>query len=316
MTVDGIRHRVHPIDGLNRGKRRSQSWWVWAFMAPTVILLGLFVLYPIGASYFYSLTEWSGFGSTPIFVGIRNFQQLFADPLFWNSVAVTLIFMVLAVPLQVGLSFLFAMLLNSPRMPLRGLFRTAIFLPVVTTAAVVGIIMEFILDPSNGPAITFLSSLGLIKPGTELLSSSSTALWTTVIVYVWKWCGIAMIYWLAALQTVPEELYEAAKLDGAGSLSIMRFITLPLLKPFLLIITALMIEASLKVFDLVLTLTSGGPYHATEVLEIYIYRWAFELGTPQLGYASAAGVLFGGFVLIIGGLQLAAFAFVRRGSRT
>ncbi len=292
----------------------SRTLWIWAFLVPTTILYGLFTLYPIIASYWYSLVDWNGFDAEQTFVGIQNYQRVLADPQFWNSFRITLLFIVTVVPIKVFASLALASALNSPKMPFTAFFRTIYFLPVVTTTAIVGVVMQFVFDPVSGPVNLVLLQAGIIDRGINFLGQSSTAIWTTAGVYIWKGLGITMIYWLAALQTIPRDLYEAARIDGARTDQLFRYITLPLLKPFLVIITLLTIESSLHVFDLMYTMTSGGPYFATEVIEIYIYRWAFLASIPQLGFASATAVLFGVFVLGLGLLQLASFAAVRRQS--
>lgn len=293
-----------------RGRRRT-TLWVWAFLAPTVVLYGIFTVYPIVGSYWYSLLDWDGFTATKTFVGLANYREVIADPLFWGAFLHTVLFMVVTVPVQVFLSLLAAILLNSPKMPLSRVFRTALFLPVVTTTAIVGVVMQSIFDPSNGPVNLFLQKFG-VGDGINFLGSSHTSLWTSMGVYVWKWLGITLIYWLAALQTVPKELYEAGSIDGATTPKLFRHITLPLLKPFTIIITLLSLEASLHVFDLIQTMTGGGPYYSSEVLEIYIYRWAFAATIPRLGYASAAAVIFGLFVFVIGIFQLLGVRAARR----
>ncbi|MGA8113323.1 MAG: sugar ABC transporter permease [Actinocatenispora sp.] len=300
-----------------RARRGRTQLWIWAFLTPTVLLYGLYTVYPIGASYWYSLLDWNGFDAQKSFVGLANYREVLGDPLFWNTFKITLLFTVVTVPVKVFSSLLVAILLNSPKMPFRGLFRTALFLPVVTTTAIVGIVMQFVFDPASGPINLLLVKLGLLDEGVNFLGSSSTALWTVVGVYVWKWFGVTLIYWLAALQTIPDEVYEAARIDGASAWNLMRRITLPLLKPFTIIITLLTLESTLKIFDLVLTMTRGGPYYATEVVEIYIYRWAFAATVPRLGYASAAAVIFGLFVCLVGMLQLLGVRAARRaGSMT
>ena len=301
-----------PARARRRGGRRGRATlWIWLFLAPTVVLYGVFTVYPIIGSYWYSLLDWDGFTSTKTFVGLANYRQVWHDPLFWGAFWHTLLFMLVTVPVQVFLSLLAAMLLNSPKMPLSKLFRTALFLPVATTTAIVGIVMQSIFDPANGPVNVFLDKLGF-DGGIDFLGSSHTSLWTAMGVYVWKWLGITLIYWLAALQTVPKELYEASAIDGASGLQSFRHITLPLLKPFTIIITLLSLEASLHVFDLIQTMTAGGPYYSSEVLEIYIYRWAFAATIPRLGYASAAAVIFGLFVFVIGIFQLLGVRAARR----
>lgn len=283
--------------------RRTQLW-VWLLLTPTVVVYGVYTVYPIVASYWYSLVEWNGFEATKTFVGLRNYQEVFADQLFWNAFWITVLFVVVVVPAKVVLTLLLAILLNSPKLPFATFFRTAFFLPVVTTTAIVGVVMQFVFDPASGPINQLLVKLGLLDQGVNFLGDSSVALWTVAGVYVWKWFGITMIYWLAALQTVPEEVYEAARIDGANAWQLLRRITLPLLKPFAVIIALLSLESALKIFDLMQTMTGGGPFYSTEVMEIYIYRWAFTATIPQLGYASAAAVLFGMFVCVVGLLQL------------
>ena len=310
VAVPGRRVRV--VRTGHARQLESRDVWIWVFLAPTLVLFGAYTVYPIIASYWYSLVEWNGFQAHTRFVGLANYAAVLADPLFWNSFWITLAFMAAVVPLRVVGALLLAIVLNSPKLPFSTLLRTAFFLPVVTTTAIVGVVMQFIFDPVSGPVNVFLRDIGVSRGGINFLGDPSLALWTTVLVYVWKGFGITLIYWLAALQTIPRDLYEAARIDGAGPWASLRSITLPLLVPFLIIITLLTIENTLQVFDLVLTMTNGGPYYATEVIEVYIYRWAFAASIPQLGYASAAAVMFGLFVCGIGLVQIAGFRFARQ----
>ncbi|MGI8456547.1 MAG: carbohydrate ABC transporter permease [Propionibacteriaceae bacterium] len=305
---DTDRRRRHQLGG--GGKR---TVWIWAFLLPTVVLYGLYTLYPIFVSYWYSLVEWNGFDSDQRFVGLQNYREVFADPFFWNSFKVTLLFMVLVVPARVLLTLLLAIVLNSPKLPLSGVIRSAFFVPVVTTTAIIGVVMQFILDPASGPVNSFLQLFG--SGGVNFLGDASTALPTAAVLYIWKFFGVTMIYWLAALQTIPQDLYEAARIDGAGFVQLFRHITLPLLKPFLIIITVLTVEETFHNFDLMFTLTAGGPYFHTEIIEIYIYRWAFATSIPQLGHASAAAVVFGLLVAVVGAVQLWAVYGSRRKMR-
>jgi multiple sugar transport system permease protein len=290
---------------------RRRNLWIWAFLMPTVVLYGLYTIYPIIASYWYSLVEWNGFEAEQRFVGISNYQAVLDDPGFWNSVWISFVFLVLVVPARVFLSLLLALILNSPKLPFANLFRTVYFLPVVTTTAIVGVVMQFIFDPSSGPINAALQFIGL-PDAIDFLGDSGTALLTVSAVYVWKFFGVTLIYWLAALQTIPRDLYEAARVDGASAVQTFRHITLPLLMPFLLIITVLTVEDTFRAFDLMQTMTGGGPFFSTEIIEIYIYRWAFAATIPQLGFASAAAVLFGLIVMVVGLLQLWAVYTSRR----
>ncbi|MFC7456236.1 carbohydrate ABC transporter permease [Brachybacterium sp. GCM10030267] len=293
-----------------RARQRRRNLWIYAFLLPTFVLYGMYTLYPMVASYWYSLVEWNGFTADQRFVGIENYRAVLADPMFWSAVRITLVFMLIVAPLRVFGAFFLAILLNSPKLPLSAFFRTMYFLPVVTTTAIVGVVMRFVLDPASGPLSLLSEMLGL--GSIDLLESSTTALATSALIYVWKFFGITLIYWLAALQTVPRDLYEAARIDGAGAIQTFRHITLPLLVPFLLIISVLTVEDCFHAFDLMQTMTAGGPFYSTEIIEIYIYRYAFAATIPQLGFASAAAVLFGLLVLVVVGIQLWVTMIARR----
>jgi len=301
---------------VRRRRRRRFELYIWLFLAPTLLLYGVYTLYPIVASYWYSMLDWNGFDAHGTFTGFSNYAAVLKDRYFWNSFKVTVLFTAVTVPVRVGLALVVAVVLNNRFMPLRRLLRTAFFLPVITTSAVVGIVMQMILDPSSGPLNLSMEKLGLIHHGVDYLGSSSNALWSVMGVYIWKWFGITLIYWLAALQTVPAELVEAARVDGASGVRVFRHVTVPVLKPFLVIITLLTLVDTLQVFDLLLSMTNGGPQFHTEVLEIYIYRFAFAASVPQLGYASAAAVLFGLFAAVITAMQVVGVRFSRRSARS
>lgn len=293
----------------------SRLWadrWLYLFLLPTLVLYSMYTLWPIIASYWYSLLDYNGFSSNRTFVGFANYHEVFGDKLFWSALGRTFLFMLITVPIRAGLSLVAAILLNNPRLPFAKFFRTALFLPVVTTTAIVGVVMQFVFDPASGPVNIALLNLGILKQPINFLGSSGSALYTVMGVHVWKWFGITLIYWLAALQTVPADVLEAGKIDGASTLGIFRYITLPLLVPFAVIILLLSAIETLQVFDLMLTMTGGGPFYSTEVVEIYIYRQAFAATIPRLGYASAAAVVFGLTTMLIALGQALAVRAVRR----
>ena len=280
-------------------RRLWHDRWIYLFILPTVVLYGAYTVWPILASYYYALLDWSGFERQGEFIGLANFRELFSDSQFWNAFRNTFIFLGLSVPLRVGIALFLAIILNNPRLRFANVFRTAIFLPVVTTGAIIGVVMRLILDPTSGPINLALLRFGLVDYPINFLGRADTALLTAVGVWVWKWLGITLIYWLAALQTIPRELYEAARVDGAGSWPLFWRITLPLLTPFTIIITLITAVEATNVFDLLLTLTGGGPFFASEVIDIFIYRWAFTSTVPRLGYASAAAIFFGLSIFIL-----------------
>jgi len=270
-----------------------QIWaarWYYLFMAPALVLAVLFTLYPIVASWYYSFLDWSGFTSQQTWIGLANYRETLHDTYFWGAFKRSFLFMFASVPPRLILALLVALLLNDRALKLAPIFRTFFFIPVVTTAAIVGVVMTFLFSPFNGPIDKALLAVHLIDRPIDFLGNPDTALWTVVVVFIWKNFGITMIYWLAALQTIPAELYEAATVDGAGRWVIFRRITLPLLTPL----------QTLRVFPIVQTMTGGGPFFASEVMEVYIYRTAFGTGgIPRLGYASAVAVVFGLSTMVI-----------------
>ena len=273
--------------------------WCWLFMALAVGFYILFQGYPIICSIQYSLLDWSGMTST--YIGLQNYRELMHDELFWNAFKNSFKYMIMIVPLELSVSLFLAYLLNDEKMKGRGLYRTMYFVPVVTTASVVGIIMIFILGV-QGPVNHLLVTLHIIKNPINFLGNAKYALPTLVIISLWKDCGTYMIYWLAGLQGVSKDVYEAATIDGATRGQTFFHIVLPLIAPIGGIIAILCAINSLKVFDIVKTMTEGGPYYATDVIATYVYRTAFssEIGMPRLGYASAAALFFGGAVIVIG----------------
>ena len=281
-------------------RRRKQFFWCWLFVLPTTLFYAAFQAWPILSSIYYSTLDWSGISSKKTFVGLANFAELLKDQWFWNAFANSFKYMVFSVPPLIIISLLLALIVNEKTLRFRGAFRTLFFLPVITTASIVGIIMQFIWSPT-GAINALLDLLGNTR-AVNFLGQAATALPTVAFIGVWKDVGIYMIYWLAALQSVPQDVVEAAEIDGANKWQVVRFITLPIILPIGAVITLLAIINSLKVFDIVQTMTGGGPYFATDVMGTFVYRTAYEssVGMPRLGYASAAAMLFGITIIVIG----------------
>lgn len=282
-------------------ERIRMNVWCWIFMALAVGFYILFQGYPIICSIQYSLLDWSGMTSNATYVGLDNYRELMQDELFWNAFFNSFKYTAMIVPLELAVSLFLAYMLNDERMKGRSAYRTMYFIPVVTTASVVGIIMIFILGV-QGPVNHALMALHIIEKPINFLGNAKYALPTLVVISLWKDCGTYMIYWLAGLQGVSKDVYEAATVDGANRRQTFFHIVLPLIAPTAGIIAILCAINSLKVFDIVKTMTEGGPYYATDVIATYVYRNAFssEIGMPRLGYASAAALFFGAAVIIIG----------------
>lgn len=283
-------------------RTRTRRLWAALFVAPQLLIVVAFTLYPITMTHVYSLYEWPGFGPLDRFVGFANYAAVVSDELFWNAFYKSFLFMAGTVAIQLPLALLVAIVLNSERLYGRSIYRTLFFIPVVTTSAVIGIVMRSIFASHNGLVNNALLFSGLVDRPIRWLSQGDTAMWALVLVASWKWLGIKMIMWLAGLQSLPTELYDAAKVDGAGFWQTFRFITVPLLVPVGIVVLLFSIVDALTAFDLIFTMTEGGPGFTTEFMELYIYRYAFTSfagGLPQLGYASAAGVFFGVTVFAI-----------------
>ncbi len=297
-------------------QRFIQHRWIYLFMLPSLILTALFTLYPIFASFYYSLFQWSGFTSDAFYIGTQNYSDVVIDNQFWNAFKNSFVFMLSSVPIKLSLALVIAIILNDRALRLAPVFRTMFFVPVVTTTAIVGIVMTFIMSPFNGPINTIMLDLGLIARPIDFLGDPKISLFSVVGVEIWKWLGLPMIYWLAALQTIPLSLYEAAEVDGANWWRKFFFITMPLLKPFAVVIVLITAVGTLNVFALVQTMTGGGPYFSSEVMEVYIYRTAFgaanSMTLPRLGYASAAAAFFGVSVMFLATIQIFAARWAQR----
>jgi multiple sugar transport system permease protein len=304
-TVGDLQQRVQRRVG--GWYERVNARWCYLFLLPALILTAMFTFYPMIMSWVFSTMRWSGFNHQMTIVGLDNYAELVQDPMFWSAFGRSAIFMLVGTPIRVVLALLVAIVLNQKVMRLSPVFRTMFFLPVTAAAAVIGVVMTFVLSPNNGPLNTVLVGSGLVQQPVEFLSDPGMSLWTVLLVHVWKNFGITMIYWLAALQTIPQDYIEAARIDGAGMWGILRHIRLPILLPFAVIIIILTAKDNLHAFGIVWTMTGGGPYFSTQLIEIYIYQTAFqpEMGSvPRLGYASAAGCFFGVATLIFTVVQL------------
>lgn len=295
------------------GNRLWNSRLEYLFLVPGMLIFGAFILYPIVASQYFSLLNWSGFDANQAFVGLANYAELLSDKFFWDAFGRSFLFTLGTVPLQMLVSLIFAIVLNNKLLKLSALFRTMIFLPVVTPVAVIGIVMTIMLSPFNGPINIGLLDLGVIARPLDFLGDPKLVLWTLAAIYVWKWVGVTMVYWLAALQTVPAELYEASKLDGVKNWQMTLFVVLPMIMPFAIVIALISAISALNVFPLVQAMTQGGPFFASEVMEVYIFRTAFATAgaIPRLGYASAAGVFFGLAIMGLTILQILAVRHLR-----
>jgi len=273
----------------------------YAFAGPAIAVLAAFLLYPIGYSLWLSLHEWDGY--TPRwgpFVGLENYRALAGDEVFWKATVNSIVFVVVRTPLEVGLGFLLAILLNQ-RLVARSLLRTLFFVPVVMSLIVVTIIFQRVFEPNTGLLNTFLRGVGLDVWTHPWLGDPATALPAVIAVSVWKNVGFSLVILLAGLQGLPQDVVEAARVDGANAWQLTLRVVTPLMRPILALTALLSIIGGLKVFDLVFIMTRGGPTYSTEVLATLLYREAFELN--HMGIASALAVILVAVVLSIARAQ-------------
>lgn len=277
---------------------------VYAMIAPSVIILIVFSIYPILWALGYVFFEYNGMSDAK-FVGLDNFIRILTrDPDYWNSVINTFEYAVGKLLMTLPVSFILAVILNKS-IKGRGFFRTAIFMPTIISAAVMSLVFYFIFNSYNGIVNQLLMRFGLVERPIEWLGRNHAML-TAIIVAAWGAIGNYMIYFLAGLQSIPEELYESASIDGANKFQELFFITIPMMGPVLQVVFMLAIIVSLKGFESIMVLTAGGPAGATDVMYLYIYRAFFPMAsdggagfTAQYGYGSAVAIVTASIVGVI-----------------
>jgi ABC-type sugar transport system permease subunit len=261
----------------------------WSFILPNFLGFAVITLVPVVQLFYISLTDQNIFGKGD-FIGFENFQKLVGDPLFQRSFVNTLYYAVMHVPLTIVVSLGLALLLNTK---LRGVafFRTAAFFPYITSIVAIALVWNLLFSPDYGPINQLLRFLGIADPPGWLLSQD-WAMPAIVIISTWRDMGYYMILFLAGLQTVSRELYEAARMDGANVFQRFWNVTLPGIRPTMFLVTVLLTIASFKIFDLIIVLSPGGvtaPNMATVVISQFIYQKGFI--EAKFGYASSAAVV-------------------------
>lgn len=276
----------------------------WFFLLPGLILLSVFVFYPIIFSIPLAFTNYSVIGETK-FIGLDNFRRAFKDPDFIIAIINSLKYIII-VPLIQFISILMAVLLNSKVKGIK-IFRVFYYIPVVTSMVAVSIIWGWLFSP-DGLINYILISLGIINDKVAWLSDSKTALWATMFVTMWKGLGYYMMIYLAGLQSVSGEIIEAAYVDGATKFQTITKVTIPLIKPYVLFCSLMSLMSAIRVFDEVFVLTGGGPGTSTMTTSLFIYLKGFV--SFDFGYAAAVGLIVS---LIIMALSIILFIFNKKG---
>ena len=287
------------INAFSRKKRMRENLTGYLFLSPAFIILGLFLFLPTLMSIYYSLTDYYMLtpGNTS-FIGLDNFKKLFSDPLMRQSVLNIFKFVILIMPIQVGTALGLALLVNNQKKHTI-IYKIAYFSPVVMSLVVVSILWLYLLNPSSGLINEVLVRIGIDRQ--PFLSSPTQAMITIVFVSAWQGAGYQMLIFLAGLQNIPNEVYEAATIDGANRWEQFSKITLPMLKPTsLLILTTTLIDA-FKLIIQPMVMTQGGPLNSTLTPVYYIYRSGFT--DRFVGYASAMTVVYGAIIITFAVIQ-------------
>jgi multiple sugar transport system permease protein len=288
---------------MSPGASRTGKFTPYVFLIPGAFLFAIFMVYPLADAFRISLLDWKIMpGAVSPFVGADNYARALDDPIFWMSLKNTALYALVTVPAQMALAMLVAVALDSiPKG--RVVYRVLFYLPVITSWVVVSLLFRYLFDASEGGIINFLlMALGLAKEPIAWLREPETAMIAIMLLGVWKGIGWSMVIFLAALQTIPPELHEAAEMDGATSARRFFGITLPLMRPTIVFVLVTLIIGGFNVFISIYLITGGGPLHRTESILTYMYDSAFN--GLEFGYASALSYILAIIVFIISALQI------------
>lgn len=298
-TAGTRRKRRHATAGRARRERTA-----WLFMTPSLVILGAFMVWPLLQSAYLSFTEYNRLQPAR-WVGLRNYVELVHDEQVWNALGNTAFYAVVVTPVTVFLALLFAIFLNRPMVG-RGFVRTAIFMPFIVSMAIISFAWSFLLDANIGLITYWLGNIGFVTEQ-GWLTDPQLAMPAVMVVGVWKSVGFYMVMYLAGLQSIPTDLYEAARVDGAGPWNRFRHITWPLLANQTMLVSIMAAIATIQVFDQIYVMTRGGPFFSTETLVMLIYRVGFQ--DLQLGYGSAVSWVL---MILVFALSMLQFGYFRK----
>jgi len=254
----------------------------WSFVMAAVVLICTFYFYPMIQALILSFQ--SGTGTNLTFVGLENYTRLLSDSTFWTAVKNTFIYLIIQVPVMIVLALFLSVLLNDRTLKWKGIYRTAMFLPAVTSLVAYSVIFKYLFS-NDGLINTMLLKFSLVPEAVNWLTDPFWAKVTIIIAITWRWTGYNMIFYLSALQNVDQSIYEAAKMDGASAFQQFFKITIPMLKPIILFTSITSTIGTLQLFDEIMNITKGGPGNATASISQYIYNLSFKY-TPDFGYAA------------------------------
>ncbi len=285
-------------------RRRLYDINGWAFIGTALLLMAVFMVYPIAKSLWMSTH--AGQGTMVRFVGLGNVERLLDDPMFWRALTNTFIYLVIQVPVMIVLALVMASCLNMPNLRFRGLLRTAVFLPCVTSLVAYSVLFKSMFS-YDGIVNVMLLKLGLVDSSVPWMSDPFWARFVIITALTWRWTGYNMVFYLAAMQNIDKSIYEAARIDGISAFRRLVSITIPMLKPVILFTTITSTIGTLQLFDEVMNITGGGPADSTLSLSLYIYNLSFKF-VPNFGYAATVSYVI---VVLVALLALIQFYLAR-----
>lgn len=282
------------------GKQRAAGWM---YLAPATILIFIMSFWPIIQAVITSFKTGSSANMQWANPFAYNYTRMFQDAVFKRSIGNTFLYLIIEVPIMLVLAILLAQLLNNKHLKFKGLFRTCVFLPCATSLVSYALIFKS-LFATQGLINTILVKLGILESNFNFLGTGWSAKIIIIVALIWRWTGYNMVFFLAGLQNIEYSVYEAAKIDGASGWRIFWSITVPLLRPTIVMTTIMSINGTLQLFDESVNLTKGGPANATITMSHYIYNGSFGEGVANFGYASAMSVIVFIMVAILAFINL------------
>jgi raffinose/stachyose/melibiose transport system permease protein len=278
-------------------RQTLHRWGAWVWLLPAVLLLAVFVYYPIVDNFRLSAYSWNAFTPRATFVGLDNYRTAVGDPIFWRSLLNNTAYAVVSLVFQVAIALVLAAVLEEfVHQRLRGILRTIYFIPAVVSITVAGILFSFLYNPEIGLLNRALSAVGLDSWTHAWLGESATAIWSIIGMSQWQSVGYATVLFIVALQRIPREMYEAARIDGAGPVRCFLSVTVPMVREMTTLLIILTVSGAFLVFNEVEVMTAGGPSDSSQVLGTWLYRNAFL--ADDMGYASAIATVI--FVITFG----------------
>jgi len=279
---------------------RRENLTGWAFLTPAAVMIVIMSFIPIIRAFILSFK--SGIGANMEFTGITNYVRMFQDKIFMQSLRNTFFYLVIQVPIMLVLALILASMLNSRNLRFKGLFRTCIFLPCATSLVSYAIVFKS-LFATDGLINLLLVNTGILDTPYNFLGNAVSARIVIIIALIWRWTGYNMVFYLSGLQNIEYSVYEAARIDGANAYQQFRRITVPLLRPTILLTAIVSVNGTLQLFDESVNLTNGGPANGTITMSHYIYNISFKY-VPNFGYAAAMSFLILVMVAVLAFIQM------------